>query len=184
MRYEAQHVRSVSPDFRCESRECAVSRVTCALNRATCAMRRNTCALYRPTSAVSRVICALSPATSAVSCPTSAVSRAISTVSPVTSVGSRSTSAVSRASSVVNHVASTVSCANSAAERLLLPKDLRYRKRVLFLSCVASGERGALANLDLERADARRREAFWLFFKMAALHLSTLQVDSLKVICC
>jgi len=30
--------------------------------------------------------------------------------------------------------------------------------KVLFLSCVASGERGALANQDRERADARRRE--------------------------
>ena len=60
------------------------------------------------------------------------------------------------------------------------PRELR----VLFLSCVASGERGALADQDRERADARRREAFWLLFKMAALHLATLQVNSLKVICC
>ena len=56
--------------------------------------------------------------------------------------------------------------------------------KVLLLSCVASGERGVLANQDRERADARPREAVWLLFKMAALHLVTLQFNSLKVICC
>ena len=37
-------------------------------------------------------------------------------------------------------------------------KLLNVGLRVLFLSCVASGERGALANQDRERADASPRE--------------------------